>query len=104
MTERQILFDTVNVGWINNLGLFNTPAPFGIFGAKQVAPTGTPEQHLAGAGYLKTFGYGLSGFITSGTSHTGSFILRTRKYLRVQDGLRGISGALSSRSPDKRLN
>ena len=57
MTEWQILFDTVNVGWVNNLGLFNSTAPFGILGAQQVAPAGATEQHLAGAGDLETFGY-----------------------------------------------
>jgi hypothetical protein len=104
MTKWQILFDTVNVGWVKNLCFFYSPAAFSIFGAQQVAPAGAPEQHLAGGSYFKTFGYGFSGFITSGTSHTVSFILRTREYLRIQDGLRGNSGALSSRSPAKRLN
>lgn len=57
MTEGQILFDTVNVGWVNNLRLFNCTAPLGILGAQQVAPAGATEQHLAGAGDLETFGY-----------------------------------------------
>lgn len=86
MAKWQILFDAVNVGWVKHLCFFYSPAPFSIFGAQQVAPTGAPEQHLASAGYLKTFGYGFSGFITSGTSHTVSFILRTRAYLRIQGG------------------
>jgi hypothetical protein len=57
MAEWQILFDAVNVGWVNNPGLFNSTAPFSIFGAQQVTPTGAPKQHLAGAGDLETFGY-----------------------------------------------
>jgi hypothetical protein len=74
MTEWQILFDTINVGWPEDLGFFQSPAPFSIFGAQQVTPTGATKQHLAGAGYFETFGYGLSGFNTFGTSHRGSFI------------------------------
>jgi hypothetical protein len=57
MAEWQILFDTVNVGWVNNSGLFNAPAPFSIFGAQQVTATGATEQDLTGAGDLETFGY-----------------------------------------------
>jgi hypothetical protein len=83
MTKWQILFDAVNIGWIKNLCFFYSSAAFSIFGAQQVAPTRAPEQHLAGGSYFKTFGYRFSGFITSGTSHTVSFILRTREYLRI---------------------
>jgi hypothetical protein len=57
MTKWQILFDTVNVGWVKNPGFFYSPAPFRIFGAQQVTPTGAPKEHLAGAGDLETFGY-----------------------------------------------
>jgi hypothetical protein len=74
MAEWQILFDTINVGWPKNFGLFQPSAPLGILGAQQVTPTGAPKQHLAGAGYFETFGYGFSGFNTLGTSHIGSFI------------------------------
>lgn len=71
MTEWQILFDAVNVGWINGLGLFYASAAFRVFGAQQVTPAGAPKQYLAGAGYLETFGHRFSGFNTLGTSHTG---------------------------------
>jgi hypothetical protein len=74
MTEWQILFDTVNVGWSKNPGFFQPPAPFRVFGAQQVSPAGAPKQYLAGAGNLETFGYCFSGFNTFGTSHIGSFI------------------------------
>jgi hypothetical protein len=57
MAEGQILFDTVDVGGVNNPGLFNATASFGIFGAQQVPPAGAPKQYLAGAGDLETFGY-----------------------------------------------
>jgi len=57
MTEWQILFDAVNIGRAKNSGFFQPPAPFSIFGAQQVTPAGAPKQHLAGAGYLETFGY-----------------------------------------------
>jgi hypothetical protein len=69
MTERQILFDPVNIGWIKDFGLFYPPATFSAFGTQQVTPTGTPEQHLASAGYLETFGHRFSGFNPFGTSH-----------------------------------
>jgi hypothetical protein len=74
MTEWQILFDAVNIGWPEDSGFFQSPAPFSIFGAQQVAPAGAPKQYLAGAGYLETFGHRFFGFNTSGTSHIGSFI------------------------------
>jgi hypothetical protein len=57
MAKGQILFDTVNVGWVNDPGLFNATAAFSVFGAQQVAPAGAPEQDLAGAGDLETFSY-----------------------------------------------
>lgn len=57
MTEWQILFDTVNIGWAKNLGLFHPPTSFSIFGAHQVASAGATEQYLAGTGNLETFGY-----------------------------------------------
>ena len=57
MTEWQILFDTINVGWPEDLGFFQPPAPFSIFGAQQVTAAGAPKQDLAGAGYFETFGY-----------------------------------------------
>ena len=57
VTEWQILFDAINVGWPKDPGFFQPPAPFGIFGAQQVAAAGATVQHLAGAGDLETFGY-----------------------------------------------
>ena len=57
MIEWQILFDTINVGRPENLGFFQLPAPFSIFGAQQVTPTGAAKQDFARAGYFETFGY-----------------------------------------------
>lgn len=73
MTEGQVLFDTINVGGIHYPDFFHAPAAFRIFCTHQVATAGAPDEDFAGAGDLETFGYGLFGFNTFGTSHIGSF-------------------------------
>lgn len=102
MTEEQVLFDTIKVGWIYQPDFFHAPAAFRIFCVHQVAPAGALDKDFAGD--LETFGCWFSGFSTFGTSHTGFFIWGTLEYSCVQDGLKGISGVLSSCSPAKRLN
>lgn len=57
MAERKVLFDSINVGGSNEGRLSQRPAAFGIFALQQVAPTGAPEEYLAGAGNFETFGY-----------------------------------------------
>jgi len=74
MTEWQILFDTINIGWSEDPGVAQRPPALGILALKQVAPTGAPEEHFTGAGYLETLCHGLFGFNAFGTSHNGFFI------------------------------
>ena len=57
MTEWQILFDAINVGWSDERCLSQRPAAFGIFALQQMAPTRAPEEDFAGAGNFETFGY-----------------------------------------------
>jgi hypothetical protein len=57
MTERQVLFDSINVGGSNEGCLSQRPAAFGIFALQQVASAGAPEEYFAGAGDFETFSY-----------------------------------------------
>jgi len=57
MGERKVLPDPVNVGGSHESRLSQRPAAFGIFALEQMAPTGAPEEHFAGAGNFETFGY-----------------------------------------------
>ena len=54
MTEWQILFDTINIGRSEDTGFAQRASALGILALKQVAPTGSPEEHFTGAGYLET--------------------------------------------------
>ena len=57
MAKREVLLDPVNVGGSNEGRLSQRPAAFGIFALQQMAPTGAPEEYLAGAGDFETFGH-----------------------------------------------
>ena len=72
MAERQILRDTINVGWSEERRFAQRAAALGILALEQMATARAPEQDLAGPGYLKTFGYRFSGFNAFGAPHTGS--------------------------------
>jgi hypothetical protein len=56
MTEWQTLFDTINVGWSENLGFSQRPSALGTFASHQMAFARAPEKDFAGAGYLESFG------------------------------------------------
>lgn len=55
MAERQVLFDTVNVGGVDERRFAQRPSPFGTLALKQMAPAGASAHHFASAGYLETF-------------------------------------------------
>ncbi len=69
MTERQILGDAINVGFVNDGALAEAAEALGVFGLRQVAATGAGAQDFAGGGDLEPFGYGLLRFDAFGTSH-----------------------------------
>ena len=108
MTERQVLFDSINVRGSNEGRLSQRPAAFGIFALQQVASTGAPEKHFAGAGDFETFGHCFSGFSTFGASHT-VLSLGVFEYSHVQVGLisficAGCWTAVSAGSPPPGAN
>jgi hypothetical protein len=72
MTERQILFDAVNVGWSEERRLSQRAPALGVFALKQMAPACPSEQDLAARGYFETFGHRLPGFNAFGASHIHS--------------------------------
>jgi len=57
VAERQILFDAINIGGSEKVGLAQRSSPFGTLALQQMASAGAPEQHFAGAGYLETFAH-----------------------------------------------
>jgi hypothetical protein len=57
VAEGQILQDTVGIGWSEQGGLSQRPAPFGAFALKQMTAACPMEQHFPVSGYLETFGY-----------------------------------------------
>jgi hypothetical protein len=57
VAEGQILFDAINVGWPEKVGLAQRSSPFGTLALQQMASACTSEQHFAGAGYLETFAH-----------------------------------------------
>jgi hypothetical protein len=71
MAEGQILFDSIHIGRSDERGFAQCSTAFGAFALKQMASARAATQHFAGAGYLETFGYGLSGFDSLGASHRG---------------------------------
>ena len=72
MAERQILFDTINVGWSEERCLSQRSAAFGAFTLKQMPSASAVEQDLAGSSYLEPFGHCLPGFNAFGASHKSS--------------------------------
>jgi len=70
VAEWQILFDTINVGGVDEGGVAQGPAALGILALKQMASARAAPQHFAGAGYLEPFGNCLPGFDPFGSSHT----------------------------------
>jgi hypothetical protein len=57
MAKRQILQDTINVGWSQERGLAQRAAAFGAFALKQVAPACPVKQHFPVSGDFETFRY-----------------------------------------------
>jgi hypothetical protein len=55
VAERQILFDTIGVGWSNDSRLSQRPSAFGTFALKQMASACPSAQHFPGAGYFEAF-------------------------------------------------
>ena len=90
MAERQILGDTISVGWSQERPFAQRAAAFGILGLEQMASSGASEQDLAGPSYLETFGHRFSGFNAFGASHTCSLSLEERGICcRAQYGFGG---------------
>ena len=75
MAEGQILFDPINVGWIDEYRFTQRPAAFGIFALQQMAFASAVAQDFAGAGDFETLGYCFPGFDSLGTSHNDSLSL-----------------------------
>jgi hypothetical protein len=57
VAERQILFNTINVGWCDEHRFAQRPAAFGTFSLQQMASARTAAQHFTGTGYLEAFGH-----------------------------------------------
>ena len=69
MTERQILFDAINICRPEERCFSQGTPAFGTLALHQVTLTRAAEHDLAGAGNFETLGHGLFCFDTLGTSH-----------------------------------
>jgi hypothetical protein len=69
VVKRQVLGDAVGVGHVHAGQAAKGTAAFGIFGLRQMAPTGAGAQDFSAGRNLETFGHGLFGFDAFGTSH-----------------------------------
>ena len=72
MAERQILFDAIGVGWIDERHLAQRAAATGIFGLEQMPASGAPAQDFACGGNLETFSHCFPGFDAFRASHVES--------------------------------
>jgi len=72
VAERQILYDTINVGRSEERRLSQSPPALGILALKQVASSGASEHDLARSSDLEPLGYCLPGFNAFGASHKSS--------------------------------
>ena len=57
MAEREILGDAVEVGWSEERGLAQRPAPCGPFALQQMPSAGPVKQHFAVSSDFETFRY-----------------------------------------------
>jgi len=85
VTEREVLRDAINVRRIHRGSAAKIAAAFGTLTLGQVPPTGAGIQDFSAGRNLKTFGRGLFGFNTFGTSHKSNLSKRARN---ICDGVR----------------
>jgi hypothetical protein len=69
VTEREVLFDPVNIGGSQDRCSSKGTAAFGILGLQQMAPARASEQDFSCAGYLESFGHCFSGLNAFWASH-----------------------------------
>ena len=69
MTERQILFDAIDVCWPQDRRFSQGTPALGVLALHQMALARAAEHDFTGAGDLKPFGHRFFRFDTLGTSH-----------------------------------
>ena len=74
MAERQILFDSINVGGAKNLRIAQASPTFWILALQQMPPAGSASQDFAGASNLEPFAHRLSGLNSFGSPHKIEFV------------------------------
>ena len=84
MTERQILFDAINIRRSKDRRLSQRPPAFGTFAFHQMALARAAEHDFAGAGNFETLGHCLFCFNTLGTSHNNFLSFDERVVSRAQ--------------------
>jgi hypothetical protein len=77
MAERQILFDTVSVGWPDERCFPQRPSAFGTLALQQMATARATAEDFTRTGDLEPLGHGLSSLNTFGTSHTVTLSLKS---------------------------
>jgi len=69
MAERQILFDSINVGCANQLRIAQASTTFWVLALQQMAFAGASSRDFAGARDLEPFAHRLPGLNSFGSSH-----------------------------------
>jgi len=57
VAKRQVLLDTIDVGWSKDRCLSQRTAAFGIFALKQMTFASAVEDNFAGGGYFEPLSY-----------------------------------------------
>ena len=76
--ERQVRFDPLHVGVMNDGRFRELPFALGVFGRHKVTARGMGAQHFPGAGDLEPLGDRLLRFDTFGASHKFNFVTKER--------------------------
>lgn len=78
--ERQVLFDAILVRVMDRGQAAQIATAFRHFALRQVPPAGAGTQHFATRRDLKSFGHGLLGLNTFGTSHKSVSVQKSAQY------------------------
>ena len=81
--EREVLFDAIFVGFINQGGTAQAATALGVFGLRQMALAGAGAQNFAAGGDFEPLGRGLLRFNAFGTSHKSNSSIQKERAVYV---------------------
>jgi hypothetical protein len=98
VTERQVLFDTIDIGFMNQGRPAQAAPAFGAFGLAEMPPAGLAAQDFAAGRDLETFGHGFLRFDAFGTSHKNQSV-SLQKSAHYRGGARRRKGEFWKEKP-----